>query len=76
MTQMRIKTQAATVITVCVHQKLCVMTRGPMRSSYVFVAQIHACIYVTTQSVVTDRICDRCNYKCEIYFIQLYDITS
>jgi len=40
---------AMTVKTVGVQQEVCVMTRGHMRPSYVFVAQIHACIYVTTQ---------------------------
>jgi len=48
MTQMCMKTQAAmTLKIVGVHQGLCVMTRGHMRPSYVLVAQIHACIYVT-----------------------------
>jgi len=48
--QMHMKTQAAmTVKTVGVQQEVCVMTRGHMRPSYVFVAQIHACIYVTAQ---------------------------
>jgi len=71
------KTQAAmTVKTVGVHQEVCVKTRGHMRPSYVCVAQIHAYIYVTTQSVVTDHICDRFNYICDMYFIQFHDVTS
>jgi len=71
------KTQAAmTLKIVGVHQGLCVMTRGHMRPSYVLVAQIHACIYATTQSVEIDHVCDRVNYKCDMYFVQWYDVTS
>jgi len=43
---MRMKTKAAmTVKTVGVQQEVCVMTRGHMRPSNVFVAQIH--MYIT-----------------------------
>jgi len=36
-------------------------------------SRMHLC---HTQSVVIDHVCDRVNYKCDMYFVQWYDVTS